>query len=72
MGASLIFINGIIYKTLTSDHWHLKQKRENCFAKTLLLTLMGASLIVRNGIIYIINFKISRELIIELVSITST
>ena len=38
----------------------------------MFLMLMGACLIVRNGIIYIVNFKNSRELIVEMVSITST
>ena len=32
----------------------------------MFLTLMGACLIVRNGIIYIVNFKNSRELIVEI------
>ena len=32
----------------------------------MFLTLMGACLIVRNGIIYTVNFKNSRELIVEI------
>ena len=42
------------------------------FCKNMFLTLMAACLFVRNGIIHIINFKNSGELIAESVSITST
>ena len=52
------FLRSILKKTLISGHWHLNQnKRENFCKNIMFLTFMGACLIFRNGIIYILNFK---------------